>query len=597
MATSQKSKPAPPPPLPEKPPPRPTPPDWLDLPVADVGDLEVVRCPYNVRRDLHLFVDYVRSRQVKRSVRGNALPKADANRLAKLMSDPYAADEIKQNGQSTWIDFVDDLAFALGFISYDTKGVYVGYSSAEPSFQENHIQFLADVYERFLAASSSEQERRLLKALSGDPGQGGSGLNEFLFTGVAGRLEAFVSWGAATGVMPSLNFIHVREFLFGVLAACPVGVWLSTADLVAYLKANFSYFLIPKKLPADKWGGAVTQRYSNFHERRGDGYGYGDPVPDDAPDGFERVEGRYIERFLEHIPLTLGYVDVAYAEPEPKDLHPSINCLRAFRVHALLGQVLRGAVPETKITVQPNLEIYVEAELYPTNALARLLPLADLVKEDVITILKLRREKVAAERAKDERLDVIGLLEKMGGRELPQNVARELREWTAHSEIFTLFESVTLFEGDLDLPAVASRIVETITSGLALVRSPEALYAGLERAEQAPLWVKHEGLTFKPLPRGARTLFAVETPTPIAPPPPLKQWAELRREIRITLHFPPYQDDLLERFRKALVEARCSAEVDKTQRTVIFAKRYEAQIAEIIEGLKDEYNLTVTDLE
>ena len=35
-------------------------------------------------------------------------------------------------------------------------------------------------------------------------------------------------------------------------------------------------------------------------------------IHESDPDGFERVEGRYVERFLESIPLVLRYVDVAY---------------------------------------------------------------------------------------------------------------------------------------------------------------------------------------------------------------------------------------------------------------------------------------------
>jgi len=597
MTSSQKStgaRPQPPP----APPPRPTPPRSLTLPLADVSGLEVVRCPYNIRRDLYLFVDYVRGKQIKRAVRGNSLPKADATRLAKLMSDPDAADEIKDNGYSTWINFIDGLALQLGFVSYSTTGVYAGYSSQEASFPDNTIAFQADAYEKYLAASMAGQERRLLKALVDvyKRGEYDYSRNEFYATAVAGRLEPLNWAGAGVGVMPTLNFAEIREFLLGVLAACPVGVWLATADLVAYLKAHYPYFLIPQKPKPDRWG-VPTQRYGNFREQIGGQWGSGKEIPDDAPDGFERVEGRYVERFLEYIPLTLGHVDVAYAEPEQKDLHPSINCLRAFRVNSRLAQALHGDLPEPKVTVQPNFEIYVEAELYPASVLARLTPLADVVKEDVITILKLRREKVATERAKNERLDVIGILEKLSGRELPQNVTRELREWTAQSETFTLFEGVTLFEGDLDLPAVAPFIVTRLAPGLALVSSSGDLYRRLETAEQTPMRVKHEPLIFTALPIGARTIFIAETPVIAAPPPPVKRWAELRRETRLTLHFPAGYDDLLERCRKALVEARCSMEVDKTQRTITYAKRYEGQVAAVIEGLKDEYEIAVADLE
>ncbi len=139
-------------------------------------------------------------------------------------------------------------------------------------------------------------------------------------------------------------------------------------------------------------------------------------------------------------------------------------------------------------------------------------------------------------------------------------------------------------------------VVARIAPGLALVHSPEDLYLRLESAEQAPLWVKHEPAIFKPLPSGARTIFVTEIPVAATPPSP-KRWAELRRETRMTLHFPTGYDDLLEKFRKALVEARCSVEVDKAQRTITYAKRYEGQVAGVIEGLKDEYEIQVADLE
>ena len=34
-----------------------------------------------------------------------------------------------------WLDFVDDIALELGFVEYDTKGEYAGYTSANPPFR------------------------------------------------------------------------------------------------------------------------------------------------------------------------------------------------------------------------------------------------------------------------------------------------------------------------------------------------------------------------------------------------------------------------------------------------------------------------------
>ena len=104
------------------------------LDVIDVKNLNVFVNHLNVRQDVHMFAQYAQNRSIKRAYRSNKLPKADYNRLAKLMSDPDAREEIKKEGTSAWIDYVDDLALTLKFVTYDTEGRYVGYTSSEPSF-------------------------------------------------------------------------------------------------------------------------------------------------------------------------------------------------------------------------------------------------------------------------------------------------------------------------------------------------------------------------------------------------------------------------------------------------------------------------------
>lgn len=106
----------------------------------DIAQLDVATELPDLRRDLHVFVDYVRARQIKRSHRGNALSKADAKRLARLLPDQDAVREVDEEGSSAWIAFVDDIALGLGFVHYDTKGQYAGYTSQEPSFPDNYIE-------------------------------------------------------------------------------------------------------------------------------------------------------------------------------------------------------------------------------------------------------------------------------------------------------------------------------------------------------------------------------------------------------------------------------------------------------------------------
>ena len=267
------------------------------------------------------------------------MSKADAKRLARVLSDPDAVQEVDEEGSSAWIDFVDAVALRLGFVHYDTKGEYAGYSSQEPSFPDNYIEFREQPYEQFLAAKAAKQESTLLELLVR---RGLGSDSEFYRQGVLGRLDGFNIRGSAIGVMPTLDFPAVRRFLLGLLAECPCGQWLSTSSLVAHLKKHHRYFLIPAKPRFKNDCDARSGRYGNFHESK-EAWGYEIDIHESDPDGFERVEGRYVERFLEGIPLVLRYVDVAYARKPPKTIYPSLGCLQAFRVSDRLRRALTGA--------------------------------------------------------------------------------------------------------------------------------------------------------------------------------------------------------------------------------------------------------------
>lgn len=471
----------------------------------DPSALNIARELPDLRRDLHVFIDYVCDREIKRAVRSNRLPKADTKRLIKLLSDINAEEEFKLTEESEWLDFVDGMALNLGFVDYDTKGVYAGYTSSEPSFPDNYIEFNAEVYDRFLAQSPAEQEQTLLNTLVDDYNYD---RNEFVGRGILGRLTSFGRWGCATGVMPTLDFAQARRFLLDLLATLEVGVWYSTASLVAYLKDFHPFFLIPQKPAIDKKARWDGKRYGNFHEGK-DQWTARQTVPDDAPDGFERVEGRYVKRFLEGIPLLLGYVEVAYEPGEYKGIHPSQGMLAAFRTTERLGTALRGENSE-RVTVQPTFEIHVESDLYPAATLAQLTPLTQPVSADRVIVLKLNRQKVTERLAQFPDLDVADLLTRLSGRPLPQNVAMELQEWSGHVDNFVLYTGFGLYEGGGDLPIVKQHTVETMSPTLRLVRSSEALFAGLEAQEQIPLRIQHSQKAFARLPDGVSSLFAVK---------------------------------------------------------------------------------------
>ncbi len=597
-----------------------TPTTTKTLPLTPVhpGNLTVYANPNDLRRDLHTFVGYVSRRTIKRSYRENDLPQADYKRLMQVIEDGgpgwgegsgsdrtpygYAAEAY------SWIYYLDRLALKMGWVSYSTKGEYRGYSSAEPSFPDNFIRFNADAYRAFLALPLAEQERQLFDTLVDDYG---AGYNEFFVGSVRGRLDRFPNWGSATGVMSTLKFAAIRSFLFELLQGCEPGTWYGTADLAAYLKAAHPFFLIPrpsdnknknKKRPAaiqNRYGTlqeAAEKRYGNFYEND-DAHTYNrGAIPDDAPDGFERVEGRYVERFLEGLPLTLGYVEVAYGQRSGSS-RPSRGVLGAFRVNERFLQAMRGAIPRPRVIVQPNFEIYIESAFYPASLVNRLSPLTDVIREDTTTILKLHRQKVAAQLAENAGLDVIALLTALSGQELPRNVAVELQEWAGQADVFTLYDGFGLVESvePVDGRLVDPVTVERIGDSLRLVRDPGALFSRLMESGAVTLRIRHADAALQPLPERARTVFPRAIAAAQAPKAKTKRAVTLKRQTLIVLHVP--DNDLFDVFRQALLDARCILDVDKEKRTLTLSGKDDAQLKGLIKRLSGEYAIRLEDLE
>jgi hypothetical protein len=570
-----------------------------ELKTTEVQGLRVFSNPFDLRRDLHTFIDYVRSREVKRSHRSNSLQKADVQRLLKVLSDAQAASRLDQEARESWLMALDEAALRLGFVSYDTEGIYAGYNSSEPSFPDNYVQFNADTYSRFLNQPLLAQEEALLTSFIGYRKNGD---NEFFSDTELGELDHFSSYGCATGVVPGLDFAKARRHLLDILATCTPGLWYETASLVQLLKHTSPYFLIPKE-PKFQYAHEKGSRYGNFSEHDGN-WGRTTAVSQADPDAFERVEGRFVERFLEGMPLSFGYVAVAYGESTLKGRFPTLNQLRAFRVSETFVRFWRKSLAEPKVTVQPDFSVHVDSGLYPASVLNLLADLADFVATDRVSVLRLSKKKVAAKLVQDQSLDVIGLLAGLSSSPLPQNVRAELEEWIGHSEIFTLYEGYGLWEGDADLPAAQPFVVRELGIGtgesmtrkhsvnpVRLVRSPHALFACLEQAEFAPLLAKHPRGSLAALPHGAVTLFNIRAPRVAAKKQ--KEAITFARKTTVTLVAPTAA--LLEECRKAMIQAGCPIEVEPACKTISY-QAHHTKLAEA--GLKllgTIYDLKVED--
>jgi hypothetical protein len=537
--------------------------------MKDASKLDVVVARPDIRRDLHVLASYARDREIKRGHRDNSFSKADALRLAKLLSDPEAEAEVREAGCSSWVDFVDRFALQLGLVQYDTEGSYAGYTSQSRSFPDNYVLFDAKAYEKLASMTLARHEQFLLESLLQDNQAGDS---EFYRGQVLGRLGGFSPFGSATGVMPMLDFAAIRRFLLDLLARCPVGEWLSTASLIAYLKTNKPYFLIPK-IPQfkNKWG-RERGRYGDFHESK-HAWGNEIKINETDPDAFERVEGRYVERFLEGIPNVLGY-------------------LKAFRVSERLRRALDGKIAEPTLRVTPSFEVYVQSELYAARLFRELTPLCHLVADDTTSVFRLDRQKVAAACAADPKLDVGRLLESLSPEPLPANVRRELSDWSAHSDKFVLYSQGSLLETSGQVAAVERFRVDNVAAGIDVVRSPERLFEELEKKQLAPLRIKHGDKSFSTLPAKSRSAFASKAAAKKKRREP-KSEVRLMRVTRVQLICP--DREFLDRLQRLLGEANCPAEADRKKLSLAYSNRYEKDVNQAIRTLQKEFQVKIDD--
>jgi len=541
----------------------------------------------DLRKDLHVFVNYISSRTVKRSVRENTLSKQDLKRLAKLISDPFAVSDVNEHGESDWIDFTDSLALRLNFIDYDTKGEYAGYTSYNPSFRDNYIEFNKEIYTAFVKKSLQVQEQMIFDTLVNSYS---SSRNEFYSSNALSRLDRFSTRGCATGVMPFLDFGKIRRKIFDHLKHYTPGVWYATASLIQRLKELDPYFLIPEKPRYTSKYDQKKGRYCNFFEEKYGGY---EPTvkPMDT-DAFQRVEGRYIERFLEYIPLCMGYVELVYEKKQQEDIFPSMGQVKGFKMTDRFIRFINGAVAEPKVTILPNHEIHIESDVYPANMIDRISPFGQMMSEDKICVMKLDRKRIMAFMVENDGFDLKKFLTRISATPLPQNIVTELSEWAGRADVFVLYDTCGLLEAKSPPSFANDFVVEKISRDLCLVRSPETVLEKLEISARAPVEIRHTNTKLSQPPKGIASRYlkkAAKKQQPV-----VKEQVVIKQKTFVTLYFQKAY--ILDIFTQALVKGKCPVEVDKERMTISYGSNDRKKVAAILKDLRKTYRIRIEDV-
>lgn len=560
----------------------------------DLKKVDIHTNPYDFRRDIFLFMQYCQEQEIKRTVYGNLLSKSDYKRIAKKLGRPELMENYDKDMGVWWIDYLDKQALTLKWIDYDTQGEYQGYSSSRPAFQNNYIQVKIVNYNRFLNLSALEQEKYLFRHFKESYGKH----NELMSRGLFSFLDRFNSWGSATGVLPTLNFAKSKTILLDVLADLAPNTWYATADLIQLMKEKDPWFLIPEKAYVMESGGwrkpekkVLYARYYNFIE--------GDDrysrkmedlhIRDDDPKGFEKVEGRFIERFLEGYLYTLGYVSIGIDKNPYRGELPKMGTLVAFQLQSTFSHVLKNEPLSTKVSVQPNFEIYIDAPLYPIAILNALAPLTKMIKEDRQIILKLEKQYVLSHLVENPTFKVAQFLTDLSDTPIPQNVLMEMKEWTERTDVFTLYEGFGLYEG-LKTQKLADIHTElSISPTLRLVRRPILLYEKLQKVEVIPMLIEHKDKQFLPLSAAVKSVFPslkIEKKKKVT-----KQKIVIERKEMLT--YTIGNKVFYEAFLAALLSARISIIFDKDKRNISFLKSEESKIKTLLKDFKEKYQISI----
>ena len=109
----------------------------MQLEKIELTDLEPHDIHFDLFHDVHIYMQYVSTKTIKRTYRDNTLPKSDLTRLTTLLSWSLKNVSKKEHEDFDWIYFIDELAHKLQFTNYNTKGSYAGYSSYDETFPKN----------------------------------------------------------------------------------------------------------------------------------------------------------------------------------------------------------------------------------------------------------------------------------------------------------------------------------------------------------------------------------------------------------------------------------------------------------------------------
>ena len=542
----------------------------------DTTNLEIKRNTRDIHEYIYKYIDYISTKSIKRGIRENILMKSDVNRLSKLMPIDKFKDVNPSLISNDYPNFLDILLYDMGFITYkkDTEdSIYNSYG-----YENNYIKLKSSNYKEHIDLTLQEQEELVTNYLiSNYSGKN----NEFAKDSPVGHLTSFNDeryYYYDYDRFRKLNFKNAREFLLQFISKLKIDCWYSIESLIYYMEANYKNFLFPKDLRKD---------YKKIYEKN---------TRDSKNielDGFIKVEGKYIKRFLEYIPFLMGYVDLAYRFKSSNQFTANYDQLLAFKPTTKLLHYFNKSIKEAKITVQPNFEISIESEIFPAQIMSTLYSIGKVIKNDVITQIKIEKNMMLQKVAKDSSFNPIEYLREISRAELPNNLQIELREWIKQSDSFVLYENMHLFESSSEFASVKNITVDSINKNFNIIKNSNELYHLIEEDEEMPVKkVTHRDDKFSELPPEYKTIFKKRNNTKTSIAKNLEK-LQISKEIIIKLFF--HSSNQLKIISGKLLDKGCVFSVNDNEKSITILQKDEALLKEVFKQISRQFQLDIKD--
>jgi hypothetical protein len=554
----------------------------ITLETASISGLKIESNICDLHHDIAQYIRYIKNRSVKRSSRNNYLLKGDVVRLSKLMPGHELDTADFDTEDFHYPGFIDSLAYAMGFVEFDIVSNYY-----DSTFPENYITIKENNYQKHIHLPLQKQEERILSLFNTE---GSEDRNEFICQSPLGILDHFQSYNIGE-VVKTIDFVKVRLFLFDILSNLEVNTWYSVKSLIEYLKSNHPYFLIPRQPEVIK---TKSYRQKELFENRYAGFSdtYEQKryqLDTTYKDIFERVEGRYIERFLEFIPFLLGYTELAYNNDDLEKYRPTIGRLGAFRITPRFFNLINKNIQEPKIVVQPNFEISIESDIYPVSIILQLESIGHLIKKDVLSQVKLDKNKVIQKVANEPEFDPIQYLSSINSLTLPENVKTELKEWCIYADAFILYENVGILESSFKFPNTEQFIVQKINKKFDIIKNPIKLIEELESNQTIPIKkITHKNDKFLELNGEYKSIFSNNKALNKKKLNNLEK-LKINRLNLIKLVFATEKGFSL--LSNQLLEKGCMINTSDTEKAIIIDQKDEKILKETLKDISQKYKL------